>query len=237
MEDAPKMEVAPTKIHDNEKICYEQIWKSYWYAKYCEFTVVIHKELGYVNATQLCKRFNKQFGHWHANKNTKAMIAGLAKLQPTDIPVERMMITVQGGSGEQKKLICGTYVHPALFPHVLAWLNVNFACVVSIMVNEFFELHTPRNGDLSTILADEKRKPEPKVVDEDGDEDLSDGDSDDDGVDVGPPPKLYKTFKIFTRKDDDKFPYQAIEAVERSAAAAVRRFKKTPAGADTELLV
>jgi hypothetical protein len=64
---------------DNSKICYEQIYKSYWYANYSEFKVIIHKDLGYVNATQLCNGYKKPFRHWHANKGVKTLIAGLAE--------------------------------------------------------------------------------------------------------------------------------------------------------------
>ena len=65
------MEVTPSNT-------YEQIYKSYWYAKYGEFVIILHKELGYVNATQLCKAHNKQFSHWHANKSIKTVIQALA---------------------------------------------------------------------------------------------------------------------------------------------------------------
>ena len=61
-----------------EAATYEQIYKSYWYAKYGEFKIIIHKELGYVNATQLCKTHGKQFKNWHANKGTKDMVIALA---------------------------------------------------------------------------------------------------------------------------------------------------------------
>ena len=67
----------------------------------------MHKALGYVNATQLCKTYQKQFKNWYANKGTKAMIEGLAAKQTAiglSITTEHMMVTVEGGSGLQKKL-------------------------------------------------------------------------------------------------------------------------------------
>src|SRR3977135_1379024 len=78
--DNDDLELTPTYIQ-NEKICYQPIWKSYWDARYGEFMVVMHKALGYVNATHLCKTYQKQFYNWHANKGTRAMIEGLAAKQ------------------------------------------------------------------------------------------------------------------------------------------------------------
>src|SRR3977135_4563611 len=121
--DKDELQVQPTRI-ENGKFCYQPIWKSYWHARYGDFIVVMHKALGYVNATQLCKTYQKQFYNWHANKGTKAMIAGLAAKQTElglSIKTEHMMITVEGGSGAQKKIICGTYVHPTLLPHIISW--------------------------------------------------------------------------------------------------------------------
>ena len=219
----------PKQYFDNEKVCYQQIWQSYWYAKYGEFTVVIHKAVGYVNVTQLCKTYKKHFYHWSANKNVKALIAGLAeKLTLNGCPVttEQMLIVIKGGTGQYKAVVSGTYVHPILLPHIASWLDHSFAGVVSIMTNNFCGLQT-RTGSLESILQDEK-KPEPKLETDDGD------DSDDDDIKVDRT-ILKKSFKIFARKDT-KFPYQAIETVEKGMAAAIKRFQKTPTGT-TELLL
>src|SRR5271167_2876981 len=214
----------PKQYYDNEKICYQQIYKSYWYANYGDFTTVIHKGAGYVNASLLCKTYKKRFSHWSANKNTKAMIAGLA--EKVGLAAGQMLITVEGGGGNYKKHICGTYVHPILFPQVAAWLDPTFAGVVSIMANNFYGLQS-KHGDLASILEDikkEKPKAEPEV-EEEKDSDDEEGSETEDVV----PSKLKKSFKIFKR-DDPKFPYQAIETLQAKMAAAIKRFQKTPAG-------
>src|SRR3977135_3783367 len=234
--DKEELQAQPTRI-ENAKLCYQPIWKSYWYARYGEFVVVMHKALGYVNATQLCKTYEKHFYHWSANKATKAMIAGLAAKQTSlgnAITAEHMMITVEGGSGAQKKIICGTYVHPILLPHIISWLDPQFADAVSILINDFYGLQS-RTYNLESILEDEKKKkkappPESEPEDEDADN-VSDGESEDEVV----PPKLKKCFKIFARKDR-KFPYQAIETLQSKMVTAVKRFQKTPMGT-TELLL
>ena len=112
--------VLKSKDFDNESICHKQIHGPYWNANYGGLDVVIHKTVGYINVTQLCKANGKQFGNWHRNKSTKAMITELsAKLGNVGvtIPPEHMLVTVEGGSGEHKKLICGTYAHPILLSH------------------------------------------------------------------------------------------------------------------------
>src|SRR5258708_5987814 len=90
---------------------------------------------GYVNVTKLCKAHKRQFGHWYRNKNTKEIIDDLAeKLTHKGSPVTRaqMLITVEGGSGKNKKLVCGTYAHSILFPYVVSWL-ASYAGIVNIM--------------------------------------------------------------------------------------------------------
>ena len=168
----------PQDYFDNEKICYQQIWRSYWYAKYSTITVVVHKAVGYVNVTLLCKQFKKQFCHWHSNKNVKSLIVDLAEKLTQNgcqVTADQMLITIKGGSGEFVKLVSGTYVHPILFPHVVSWLDHTFAGIVSIMTNNFFGLQT-KTGSLASILQDEKKK-EP-IDKEEGDKDASEeGDS------------------------------------------------------------
>src|SRR5271154_5235466 len=147
------MELATLELV-NDKICYEHVWKSYWLAKYGELTVTIHKDLGYVNATKLCKAHKKQFGHWHRNKNTMAIMDDLAEtLTHGGSPVKRseMMITVEGGSKKHKSTVCGTYVHPILLPHIVSWLDAKYAAVASFLTNNFYGLQT-KTGDLASIL-------------------------------------------------------------------------------------
>src|SRR3977135_2526070 len=139
-----------------------------------------------------------------------------------------MMITIEGGSGVQKKIICGTYVHPVLLPHIISWLDPQFADAVSVLINDFYGLQS-RTYNLESILSDEKKKKTPPPEPES--DDVSDGESEDQVV----PPKLKKCFKIFARKDR-KFPYQAIEMLQSKMVAAVKRFQKTPMGT-TELLL
>jgi hypothetical protein len=201
-------------------ICYEHIFKSYWYAKYGTFTVIIHKELGYVNATQLCKAHDKQFYNWYANKGVKTMVQALAARQTPPIVAEQMMITVKGGSGAHAKIVAGSYVHPVLIPHIMSWMDAAFANVVSDMINGLYGLKGDVGAevDIKAIMqgdASAKKLTIKKCV---------------------VPASLRKSFMIYTR-NDPKFPYQAIEVMVKGVNAAIKRFQKTPAGTDTQVLL
>src|SRR5437773_1207671 len=207
------MEVAPSNT-------YEQIYKSYWYAKYGEFKIILHKELGYVNATQLCKTYNKQFYNWYANKGVKTMVQALASRQTPPIEAEQMMITAKGGSGAHAKIVAGSYVHPVLIPHIMSWMDAAFSNVVSDMVNGLYGLkgNVGAEVDIKAIMQESATAKKPLTKK------------------CAVPDSLRKTFMIYTR-NDTKHPYQAIEAKVKGVKAAVKRYQKTVAGAGTELLL
>jgi hypothetical protein len=212
-----------SKIHyENDRICYEQIWKSYWYARYGEFEIVLHKTAGYIYVSKFCKDHGKQFNNWHANKSSKSMIATFAeKLQ---ISPMHMLITVEGGSDTSSKDICGTYAHPILLPHIASWLDHSFAATVGIMVNKFLGLQTA-TGNFSELLQDVK--PKKNIIEEEQHEE--------DNNSVASLSEPIKAFKIY-RRNDDKYPYQAIEVSQKAMKGAVKRFQKSP-NSTTHMLI
>ena len=143
----------PELYFDNDRICYQHIYSHYWHASYGNFNVVMHKPTGYVNVTRLCKVHGKQFKNWNANKSVKALIDGLA--EKLTVPSDQLILSIVGGSGESKKVICGTYAHPILLPHIASWLDHTFAGIVSGMANGFFHLQT-QTVDLGVLRHDEK---------------------------------------------------------------------------------
>ena len=185
----------PKLYFDNDKICYRHISSHYWYANYGEFKVVIHKTVGYINVTNLCKSQGKHFKNWHANKSVKSMINNLAEMLA--ISPNQMLVTIEGGSSIWKKEISGTYAHPILLPHITSWLDHTFAAVASIMVNNFFHLQTSASN-IDVLRQDEKPKKVTKGEEE--------GNVDADGESPLKEP-IQTAFKIF-RRNDDKFPYR-----------------------------
>lgn len=210
------------ELSGNAKICYQHISSHYWYATYGHFSVVMHKESGYINVTRLCKIHKKSFKNWHANKHSRLLINGLA--EKLTITPEKMLVAIVGGSGKSKAVICGTYAHPILLPHIVSWIDSTFAAIVSIMVNTYFQVQT-ETGDLDVLLQDKKLQKAPKEAKKDGD--ARNG--------ASSAVKLKKVFKIFKRLDD-KYPYQAFEVPPKAMDAAVLRFQLTDAGTNDLLL-
>jgi len=210
------------ELSGNEKICYQHISSHYWYATYGHFSVVMHKESGYINVTRLCKIHKKSFKNWHANKHSRLLINGLAeKLIITPV---KMLVAIVGGSGKFRAVICGTYAHPILLPHIVSWIDSTFAAIVSIMLNTYFQVQT-KTGDLDVLLQDKKLQKDPKEVKKDGDARNV----------ASSTVELKKAFKIFKRLDD-KYPYQAFEVPPKAMDAAVLRFQLTDAGTNDLLL-
>jgi hypothetical protein len=128
-------------------ICYQQIKDNFWYAQYGEFTVVMMKDRGYINATKLCKDGGKDFRHWKENATAKALISTLEqqlRLEASDIskaadevidltcgdrvvgiPTGRCytlkMVNCNCFS-EEGCIISGSYIHALLIPHVACWI-------------------------------------------------------------------------------------------------------------------
>ena len=76
---------------------------------------------GYVNATQMCKACNKQWGHYAELDTTKAYWEALS----TDIgiPISSLVFSIKGGNDKQ---IQGTWTHSEIAMDLAQWVNVEF---------------------------------------------------------------------------------------------------------------
>ena len=98
------------------------------------------KENKYMNATKLCKEYNKRFEHWLENINSKNLIKEVEyELKNGDHrisgePPKKATITLLKGCVNELK---GTYVHELLIPHIASWISPVFAIKVSKIVNNF----------------------------------------------------------------------------------------------------
>src|SRR3981189_660001 len=123
-------------------IAYEQIDGKYWFGQYGDFNVVLDKESGYINVSKLCRDGGKKFNDWKRNKLSCELIAAFSLDVPeAGIPASqndwliRKIITQQ--HTEQAKLICGSYAHLDLVPHIASWVSAPFARMVSKKTNHF----------------------------------------------------------------------------------------------------
>jgi hypothetical protein len=120
------------------QIIFDHIDDKYAYGMYGKFKVLIMKKNTYINATKLCKEFNKSLKNWSQNKNNKELIDEV----DNEIPVAGIpatgsnpsIILVNGGNNPN---ICGTYVHQLLIPHIASWISPQFGIQVSKIVNNF----------------------------------------------------------------------------------------------------
>jgi len=142
-------------------ICYEKIMDNFWFANYLGLKVIMMKDNGYINVTKLCSDGGKQFKHWKALKNSKAMMSFyekninqttdselltildnqliLSDVIPSDEPANwiKVIHTYTGGKGDTYDVCRGTYIHPLLIPHIASWINFEFAYNVSIIIQDF----------------------------------------------------------------------------------------------------
>ena len=129
------------------EICFEQIKGNYWLGQYGDFTVIMMKDTGYVNATKLCKDGGKEFKAWYRNQHAQDLIAAVTEHEALD------STNLRGGEfsptgnalkkvcddcrSEEGRLIAGTYIHPRLVFHVAYWISTDFAIKMGIIADKF----------------------------------------------------------------------------------------------------
>ena len=120
------------------QIIFEHIDDKYAYGKYGDFKVIMMTKNRYINATKLCKEYNKEFKHWKENKSNQELIIEVEKeiFSADGIPTveNKSFIIINGGKNQ---LIKGTYVHELLIPHIASWISSKFAIKVSKIINSY----------------------------------------------------------------------------------------------------
>ena len=122
------------------ELAYEQIEGNFWYAEYGLFRVVMMKDIGYINASEMCSSNGKEYSDWaHENQD---LINALRSMMDNEHDTSPTSIFVEPGDTPNKKLISGTYCHPDLIPHIACWASGSFALVFNRIVNNYFGLDT-----------------------------------------------------------------------------------------------
>src|SRR5277367_5655995 len=228
------VEFVKTDCDDDEAGCGligNKVWQNFYNCKYGVFTTFVHMPSGYVNAKALCcGSSGRQFKQWSRLKNSKQTVTDLAEAitrRGGDAVTEHdMLITIKGGSGASRAVICGTYAHPMLVPVILAWHNSIFAGGLSMMANNFFGL---KNKVTRAAILD-------LLQNADNGEEAAKHDADDAKPPKAKKPKVVENgmFAIYKR-NDPKFPYQAFEGSAKTIKAAIKRFEKLPEGTSDEI--
>jgi KilA-N domain/Protein of unknown function (DUF3627) len=113
------------------ELVYEPINSKYGWAKYGDFTVLMDRETGYINATKLCDDGAKNYSDWTRLKHTSSLCQEVSSSR--GIPLDELSRCIVGG---QEPLIRGTYLHPLLIPALAIWISPSFAVKASILINE-----------------------------------------------------------------------------------------------------
>ena len=122
-----------------EHIAFEKIDDEFVYGKYGDFTVIMMKRNGYINATKMCEHISEQTGskkpyfNWTKNQSANELIGEIETSQ--GYKRDELFKVITGG---QNMEIRGTYVHPDLIPHIACWASPKFAVKVSNIVNKYF---------------------------------------------------------------------------------------------------
>lgn len=113
------------------QIYYRKINDEYSYGHFIGINIIIRHEDGYVNASKLCKDYNKQFGHWKRLKQSQELMEYYQKILGVE-PIK----TVNGARGVAG-VISGTYVNPNLLTDIASWISKKLGDRVSQIVNEY----------------------------------------------------------------------------------------------------
>ncbi|ANB51039.1 hypothetical protein [Powai lake megavirus] len=151
--------------NDFRNVIFENINDEYALGKFGDLEVVMMRENGYVNATNLCKKCGKDYKNWNQNSYSKELIKELIK-QLSQInnnqikkkssagnPAAEVTHTVKGG---KLTIIRGTYVHPKLIIHIASWCSTEYAMKVSDIVTEFHAKEEVEKRELLLKKKDDK---------------------------------------------------------------------------------
>src|SRR3977135_2946406 len=135
---------------------FDQIEGNFWYAAYGPFRVIMMKDTGYVNATQLCRSGGKEYKDWVRLKGSQELIHALENKLALENTQGTSTSTLQDSSEqicsdlsppckfvqtcnetEMDRVKSGTYCHPLLIPHIACWVSPEFALLVSEVDNGY----------------------------------------------------------------------------------------------------
>ena len=93
--------------------------------------IVLSRDDGFINATQLCKAGNKKFNDWKRLDSTSSLIQALES--DTGLTVSQIIDIKKGNSS---KFSQGSWIHPDLAVQLAQWISPRFALQVSRWVRE-----------------------------------------------------------------------------------------------------
>ncbi|AUV58832.1 hypothetical protein [Bandra megavirus] len=147
--------------NDFRNVIFENINDEYALGKFGDLEVVMMRENGYVNATNLCKKCGKDYKNWKRNDNSKELekelikqlSSGAHEKSSAHYRAAEVTHTVKGG---KLTIIRGTYVHPKLIIHIASWCSTEYAMKVSDIVTEYHAKEEIEKRELLLKKKDDK---------------------------------------------------------------------------------
>ena len=102
--------------------------------------IVLSREDGFINATELCKAGGKLFADWKRLESTKELIESLKN--DMGIPISELIIIKKGGDAKFQ----GSWIHPDLAVQLAQWISPTFSLKVSRWVREIAITGTVKAG-------------------------------------------------------------------------------------------
>lgn len=124
------------------KLIYEDINDKFGYGEYLGFKVIIMKENGYINVTNMLKNIEettgkrKDFYDWKRSQQAQELLEAIEEhIAETNNSVSAIFI--EKGGKQEFQYLQGSYVHPKLIVHIASWASPKIALIVSDIVNGY----------------------------------------------------------------------------------------------------
>ncbi|AFX93196.1 putative KilA-N domain-containing protein [Megavirus courdo11] len=124
--------IIESKENDFRNIIFENINEKFAVGKFGDFEVIINRDNGYINATQLCKDCGERFSNWKRNDKSNELIKKLS--HQINLPKRKILIDILGGKNIKLR---GTYVHPIILTNIGNWISPTFSMKIGIWIEEW----------------------------------------------------------------------------------------------------
>jgi hypothetical protein len=121
-------------------VTYKQICDNYWFGYYDDFSVVLMRDCGFINATKLCKDSGKKLCDWKRTRHSQELITScIVSLGGDAANIELVCkTTTTTMKTHNDKLISGIYFHPHIIASIAGWIQPEFQIRANRILYNFF---------------------------------------------------------------------------------------------------
>jgi hypothetical protein len=125
----------------------ERINESFRRGDYGKYNIIVDNN-NFVNVTKICDDYDKNFSDWRKLKSSQDLIRIVYK--SVNLSKNKLFLHIKGDDFRT----AGSYIHPKLLPHVLLWIDPDFALTVSNIMNVNIEEKKHDDIDYEIIIKD-----------------------------------------------------------------------------------